>query len=146
MIELRSIGKEIFTGIILAVIFLLIMGLIYGWYFPAKPSVLIELSPNHTEILGFTYAKYPGTLHCASCVQFYAQVKVYYKENLICEEEESVISLGKVILPIRCNKDLKNYEGKEVKVIAIGKATPAWRDTIETKDEKILNLTFIDKK
>lgn len=128
------------AGVIIFLIFLL--GLYYGWFFPPQPSVILHLAPNKTEIKGFVYAKYPGSMQCIACVNFFGEVKVFYNQTLICDSSDSLISIGEVNIPIRCSKDLAKYEGKEVTVDATGKVTPAGGSMIESYDNKSLILNF----
>jgi len=138
-------NKEKIIGGVIIIFLILMLGLYYGWFSPAKPSVILHLAPNSTEILGFTYAKYPGTLQCIACTGFTGIIKVYYEETLICESKESLIGLGEATMPVRCDKSLSDYENKIVKVEAIGRVTPAGSKTMESYDEKTLKLEFIRK-
>ncbi len=141
--------KDKTNGIVCVVLIIvglfILFGFFYGWFSPVKPSVILHLAPNFTEIKGFTYTKYSGSMMCASCVNFAGSVKVYYNNTLICDATDSTISIGEVILAIRCDKKLANYKDKEVVVEAIGRVTPAWSKTIESYDNKTLILEFINR-
>jgi hypothetical protein len=137
--------KEILIFISLMIFLLVAMGIVYGWFSPAKPSVILHLAPNITEIKGFIYAKYPGSLACIACTGFYGEVRVYYNDTLICNAKDSLIGLGEANIPIRCADSLANYENETVRVEAIGKVTPSLGQTIESYDNKTLVLKIIRK-
>jgi len=142
----KQLKGDILAGVLILLGFIVVFGFMYGWFFPAKPSVLLHLAPNYTNITGFAYAKYPGSMMCIACTNFHGIVKVYHNDALICEADESQINLGEVLLAIRCNKELANYEGKEVLVEATGRVTHAGSRAIESYDQKNITLTFYNKK
>ncbi|MBI2628624.1 hypothetical protein HYW74_00900 [Candidatus Pacearchaeota archaeon] len=146
MKEKLKMSSVISSVVVMLLILFVLLGFYYGWFLPAKPSVVVDISGNTTNILGFAYARYPGTMQCLACENFYVKVFVYKDDVLICESEESTISLGGVRLPIQCNNNLELFEGELVKVIAEGSVTPAWQESIKSRDEKLLNLTFANKK
>jgi len=124
---------------------ILAMGFMYGWFLPARPSVILHIAPNLTEIKGFAYARHSGSMACLACVNFVGIVKVFYEEKVICEATDSFISLGEVIIAVRCDYDFADYEGENVTVYATGSTTPAGGRKVEVTDNKTLELKFIKK-
>lgn len=137
--------QEAVGGVAILLILIVGLGFVYGWFLPAKPSVILHLAPNLTEIKGFAYAKYPGSMMCVACVGFRGDVKVYYEDELICDASDSLISMGEVIMPIRCKKNLADYEGKEVFVNATGIVTPAGGRSQYSYDQENKTLEFINR-
>jgi hypothetical protein len=135
--------KEIIIRVIVIGLLIIGLGFVYGWFLPARPSVILHIAPNFTEIKGFAYAKHPGSMMCIACVGFRGDVQVFYKDELICDASDSLISLGEVIMPIRCDKNLANYVGKELFVNAIGIVTPAGASSQYSYDQENLTLEFI---
>ena len=140
---MKKKNKQILQGVVFWVIIIFgVLGLWSGCFSPSKPSVILHLAPNITEIEGFSLAKYPGSLMCVACTNFYGEVYVYHNSTLICQADDSTISTGEIILPIKCTNELKKYLNQEVKVKAIGRVTPFGSNTIESYDEELLKIVF----
>ena len=142
--KLSKKKKDTISGIVIMLLLILALGFVWGWFLPAKPSVVLHISPDFTEIKGFAYAKHPGSMACVACVNFNGKVKIYYEGELICEASDSLISLGEVIMPVRCDKNFTDYEGKEVLVNATGIVTPAGAKSQYSYDQENLTLEFIN--
>lgn len=134
--------KKVRLGVIFLFIigFFIIQGLIYGWFFQPKPAVVVYLARNTTEILGFTYAKHPGSLMCIACDDFSAEVEVTHKNKIICKSSNGYIGLGYTYMPVLCENNLEEYKGKEVTIHANGSVNKQ-----EKKDIKTLILEFKKK-
>ncbi len=132
--------NAIIITILLILVFFVVQGLVYGWFFPPKPAVVVYLASNTTEILGFTYAKHPGSLMCIACDGFYAKGEIIYDHKVICTSENGYIGLGETYMPLLCPKEIKKYEGKTVTVNVIGSI-----NNIKTEDSKTLKMEFKNK-
>ena len=143
----KHLKSENLLGLGSIILLILVIGFYYGWFLPAKPSVVLKMDINETEIYGFAYAKSSLPMQCGSCVGYSGVVDVYFENKLICHGEGSTINLGTILLPILCeNNDLSNYVGKNVTIKAIGKITPAWDKTQILTEQKTLNVSFLNKK
>lgn len=130
----------ILIALLLIVSFFVFQGLLFGWFFPPKPAIVVHLARNTTEILGFTYAKNPGSLMCIACDGFSARGSIVLNNKTICETSNGYIGLGETYMPLLCPRDISKYEGETVEVAVIGSV-----NKVEKPDHKTLKLEFKKK-
>jgi hypothetical protein len=111
-------------SILILIAFFMFFAVFYWWapWDPPQAGVVVSLNSTNVEILQIKKFRYGGTLFCAACIPYVAEIEVFSGDIKICSNRYGETTMpidGSFRVGVKC-PELSEFISREVRITARG--------------------------